>query len=395
MGASAALETRCWCCAHDRPMSAVFLTGGTGVVGSTIARTLLETPGLRLKLLTRGESDDNVRERLRSLAQCWKLSDNEVAARVEMVRGNTSLPRFGLDPPRFEQIAAECARVIHCAAIVRMNLPLAEARAAAVSAAENILELARTAKRVGILEKVEFLSTVGVGGTLPGALPERWITESREYHNTYEQAKAEAEVLVAQGVAEGLPITVHRPSMVVGDSKTGDVLRFQIFYHLVEFLSGRRTFGFFPPFGATRLDIVPVDYVANAVVWSGARRDTVGRILHLCAGPEESLTLDELQSRVRKAFVVAGVRVPTRITLPSAILRVGLPVIRELLPEPGRRALSTLPIFLAYLSGNQSFANDETRTILGGAGIMLPAVDSYLGKVLDRYIRTKAQEPRG
>ena len=138
MDASAAMKPRCWCCAHDRPMSVVFLTGGTGVVGSTIARTLLETSGLRLKLLTRGESDDNVRERLRSLAQFWKLSDSEVAARVEMVRGNTSLPRFGLDPTRFERIAAECARIIHCAAIVRMNLPLAEARAAAVSAAENV-----------------------------------------------------------------------------------------------------------------------------------------------------------------------------------------------------------------------------------------------------------------
>jgi hypothetical protein len=87
-------------------------------------------------------------------------------------------------------------------------------------------------------------------------------------------------------------------------------------------------------------------------------------------------------------------RVPTRITVPPAILRAALPVIGRLLPESGRRALSTLPIFLAYLSGNQSFANDRTRTILGGAGIVLPPVDSYLGKVLDRYVRTKAQEPR-
>ena len=162
--------------------------------------------------------------------------------------------------------------------------------------------------------------------------------------------------------------------------RTGDVLRFQIFYHLVEFLSGRRTFGFFPAFGATRLDIVPVDYVANAVVWSSGTQETVGTILHLCAGPEESLTLDELQSRVRTSFVAAGVRVPMPITVPPAILRVGLPVIRALLPEPGRRALSTLPIFLAYLSGNQSFANDKTRTILGDAGIVLPAVDSYLAR---------------
>jgi len=195
-------------------------------------------------------------------------------------------------------------------------------------------------------------------------------------------------------VAEGLPITIHRPSMVVGDSRTGEVIRFQIFYHLVEFLSGRRTFGFFPAFGATRLDIVPVDYVANAVVWSSGRPDTSGLVLHLCSGPEASPRLDELQTRVRDSFVAAGLEVPRRISLPRGMLRAALPAIRALLPASGRRALSTLPVFLAYLSGNQGFANTATRKILGGAGIPLPPVDGYLGKVLDRYVRTRLTETR-
>ena len=375
-------------------MSAVFLTGGTGVVGSAIARRLLEDRETRVVLLIRARTDQDAQERLQGLLRFWKLPDARVAANIEIARGDASLPRFGLERERFQRVAGECTRIIHCAALVRMNLPLADARASAVSAAENVLELARASRRAGRLEKVEFLSTVGVGGTRPGVLPERWITESRGYHNTYEQAKAEAEIVVAGGVAEGLPITVHRPSMVVGDSRTGGIIRFQIFYHLVEFLSGRRTFGLLPAFGATRLDIVPVDYVAETVVWSSGRPDAGGRVLHLCSGPEGSVRLDELHSRVRDSFVAAGLDVPRPFSIPPGFLKATIPVIRALLPGPGRRSLSTLPIFLAYLSSDQGFANAETIRILGGAGIPLPPVESYLGKVLDHYLRAKPVEPR-
>jgi thioester reductase-like protein len=367
-------------------MNKVFLTGGTGVVGSAVARALLDEPGVRIELLMRGRSDEDVLERLHLLWRYWNLADAQVTARVAAVRGDAALPRFGLDPAQFEQIAAECTRIIHCAASVRMNLPLAEARASALGAAANVLQLARLCQRTGHLEKVEILSTVGVAGKRPGVLPERWVTEAREFHNTYEQAKAEAEALAARAVVEGLPVTVHRPSMVVGDSKTGEVKSFQIFYHLVEYLSGRRTFGVFPTFGETKLDIVPVDYVANAVVWSSLNQETVGRILHLCAGPEESLRLDEMQARVRAAFVAAGVRVPKRISVSPGTLRAALPVIQALLSRPRRRALSTLPIFLAYLAGSQGFANIETRKLLDSARIGLPPVDSYLGRVLERYL---------
>jgi thioester reductase-like protein len=375
-------------------MSLIFITGGTGVVGNAIARNLLATPGTRVALLLRGRSDEEVQARLQTLLRFWKLPLTQVSDRVEALRGDTSLPRFGLDLNRFQRVAAESNRIIHCAALVRMNLPLTDARGSAVSAAENVLELADTSRRYGGLEKVEFLSTVGVGGNRPGVLPERWITEPRGYHNTYEQAKAEAEVVVARAVAEGLPITIHRPSMVVGDSRSGEVIRFQIFYHLVEFLSGQRTFGFFPAFGATKLDIVPVDYVADAVVWSSGRQDTSGHVLHLCAGPEGSPRLDELQARVRESFVAAGRQVPRGISLSPRMLRAAMPAIRALLPASGRRALSTLPIFLAYLSADQGFANEKTRKILGDAGIYLPAVNSYLGKVLDRYLRTNPPETR-
>jgi nucleoside-diphosphate-sugar epimerase len=85
---------------------------------------------------------------------------------------------------------------------------------AAVGAAHHVVELARACSR---LEKVEFVSTVGVGGHR-AVVPETWLTEPRAFHNTYEQAKAEAEAeeSIRGEVERGLPLTVHRPSMVVG-----------------------------------------------------------------------------------------------------------------------------------------------------------------------------------
>jgi hypothetical protein len=68
---------------------------------------------------------------------------------------------------------------------------------------------------------------------------------------------------------------------------------------------------------------------------------------------------------------------------------------RALLPGAGRRALSTLPVFLANLSGSEGFANIETRSLLGQADIPLPAVENYLDRVLETYLRIGRRPRRG
>jgi thioester reductase-like protein len=361
-------------------MSVYFLTGGTGVIGSAIAERLL-ADGDRVTLLIRAGSDAALAGRFDELARFWGL-DAAARARAEAVRGDTTLPRFGLDESTYARIAAQCTHVVHCAAIVKMTLPLEEARGSAVEAARNVLALARASRR---LEKVEFLSTVGVSGRRPGALPERWITEPRKFHNTYEQAKAEAEGFLRAELAPGFPLAIHRPSMVVGESGTGRVLRFQVFYHLLEFLSGRRTRGLFPGLGATALDVVPVDYVARAVAWSSRTAATSGRILHLCSGPEKAIPLEALREKVRARFGAAGLACPRPRTIPVGLLRAALPVAGVLAPPRARRALATLPVFLEYLSGTTSFANVETRRLLDGV-VPLPAAGDYLDAVLDYYL---------
>ncbi len=294
-----------------------FVTGATGAIGSALVPLLLEESGSRVQLLLRADSETALRERLETLYRFWGVAPDDIGwrQRVQALRGDVTLPRFGLDDAAYEALRVDCTHIIHAAGIVRMNLPLEDARRSAVGAARHLVELARACPR---LAKIEFVSTVGVGGYLP-VVPETWMTEPRTFHNTYEQAKAEAEDAIRGEVERGLPLTVHRPSMVVGDSQTGKIIHFQIFYHLCEFLSGRRTFGLFPRLGAARLDIVPVDVVVRAIFWSSGQPELAGQVLHLCAGPEGAIRLTELRKRVRQLFPAHGFKVPLYISLPTRL----------------------------------------------------------------------------
>jgi len=368
-----------------------FITGGTGVLGNEIAARLLAQGDCHVRLLVRADTDAKAAHRVRDLVAYWQMDPAAVEGRLHVLRGDATLPRFGFAESDYAMLSRTTTHVVHCAALVRMNLPLPEARQSAVGAARNVLALAEAARAAGALEKVEFVSTVGVGGRRDDALEERWITEPRSFHNSYEQAKAEAEELVALACERGLPLTVHRPSMVVGDSTTGRIIRFQIFYHIVEFLSGRRTRGLFPSFGDARLDLIPVDVVAGTVCWSSRTGQTTGRILHLCSGPRDAISLVELRDRIRAKLRAIGATPARPITVPMPLLRAVLPVVRMLVPERHKRALDTLPVFLDYLAGRQAFANEATVRLLGAAGISIPPPRDYLAPVLDNYLANRRE----
>ncbi len=376
----------------------VLLTGATGVVGSAVAEQLLADRAVQLRLVVRGADAPELDERLGRLLAYWHAGGAAWAAdhealrrRVEVFRGDTSQAAFGLAAADFERLARECTHVVHCASAVRMNLPLDEARRSAVAGTRHAIAFAQALARAGRLAKLELVSTVGVGGRRPGALPEQWLVAKRAYHNTYEKAKAEAEVLAMEASAHGLPLTVHRPSMVIGDAHTGRVIHFQIFYHLAEFLSGRRTLGLLPEPGPTRLDVVPSDYVGAAIAWSARNAATAGQVLHLCAGPEDAIPIDALRTRVRDRFRAAGLVLPPRLTVPRAWFAAALPALSRVAPSRQRRALATLPTFLDYLAEDQRFGNARTRALLDAAGIAAPDVGAAVDRSLDYYLARRGR----
>lgn len=369
-------------------MSIYFLTGGTGAVGSAIVPLLLDAPSTQVRLLLRAESDAALAQRLESLAGFWGWDESsDKRARVKAYRGDAAVPNFNLPDAQYAELAGECTHLIHSAGTVRMNLSIEDARRSAVGSAQATVAFARRLAAAGRLQKFEYVSTVGVAGKRPGALPEIWMDETREFHNTYEQAKAEAEEIIRSAIVdEGLPVTVHRPSMVIGDSRDGRIIHFQIFYFICEFLSGRKTLGLFPNFGEVQLDVIPVDWVAEAIVAASRDPATAGRIFHLCSGPDRAPRLEALKVTVRGAFKSHGMRVPWGICLPRGGFAALARLAARLAPAAQRKALSTLPIYLDYLADRQGFDNTEYLNWLGSRALHLPPAQDYLPGVLDYYL---------
>ena len=368
-------------------MNRYLVTGATGVVGAAVVGELLRRDDVEIHVLLRATDTAHAAQRVGQLTAFLRLPEH-LAMRVRPLVGDMASPRFGLDASAYATAAEATTHIVHAAGVVRMNLPLPEARRFAVEGAKNVLALARAANRNGALQKVDFVSTVGVGGRRAAPLPETWLRESRRFHNTYEQAKAEAEDCVEAAVVEGLPVTVHRPSMVVGDSQTGRARSFQIFYHLVEFITGRRSFGLQPDVTDRYVDVVPVDFVARAVCWASTTPATSGRVLNLAAGPSGALPLAHLRTTARLAFREHGLRVPPQRVLPSPVLA-RLARYGAALPVPQRKMFGTLPIFLDYLQTRQVFENQATLSRLASGGIVLPSIDIYLDVLLEAYLRER------
>lgn len=359
------------------------------MVGSAVVSELLAHDGTELQLLIRAKDGMDLARRLAEMLLYWGIApDSAVAKRIVPLRGDITLPRFGLTDGEYNRVAGMATHIIHSAAIVKMTLPLTEARHNAVTSVQSVLELANQCRDRRMLQKVDIVSTVGVAGLTPGLILEEPLPDVHEFHNTYEAAKSEAEKFVFRNQGD-LPVTLHRPSMVVGNSVTGQIAHFQIFYHLCEFLSGQHTRGFIPKTQGVFLDTVPVDYVARAITHSALQgSQTIGKIFHLCSGPNASVPIPELVIRVGDRFN-RGPKIKTR-SIPSSLFRRSLPVMSWFSGERARKALRNLPLFLDYLDFPQQFSNTRSEAFFEKAGIPLPKFPDYVTPVLDFYVKTRS-----
>lgn len=368
-------------------MKTVLITGATGAIGSALVPYFLAEKDTKIRLLLRADSEAHLQERLDAMWRFWNVDHDtpELRRRVQAVMGDVCQPRLGLQGRAYAELAGEVTHIVHAAGNVKLNQTLGDARRHAVDAVRHIVALAQEAQRRGHFQKLDAVSTVGVAGRRRGLIAEAPTTAVPGYHNTYEEAKAEAETFLLRAIDQELPVTIHRPSMVVGDSRDGKIIHFQVFYHLSEFLSGRRTSGIVPDTGGVRLDIVPVDYVARAIHAASARPESIGRILHLCSGPQESLLISALADRLRDLLADRGIRLPKLRRIDRRWFSLGLPAAIRLAPPALKRALKGLPFFLAYLEEEQSFDNRLSRAFLEPLGIALPSPEEFLPRIMEYF----------
>jgi thioester reductase-like protein/predicted lipid carrier protein YhbT len=241
----------------------ILLTGITGSIGSWIAQKALQA-GNRLLAVVR--ADTNAAARARVEAALSIIGTDEFIENVEVVRGNICLEGLGLEPDKC--CAEDSSLIIHCAAALGFAEGQSEiGRRTNIQGTVNVLNLA---------EKIQcpvcYLSTAYIAGDRDGTVYENEIDVGQHFHNSYEQSKCWAELLVAEWSRRtGLDAFVFRPSIVVGDSQRGQIVNFDGLYNLLRFFdnvcraNGKKEFRVIANPAATK-NFVPVDYVAD-VVW--------------------------------------------------------------------------------------------------------------------------------
>jgi nucleoside-diphosphate-sugar epimerase len=262
-------------------------------------------------------------------------------------------------------------------------MSIEEAEKHTVFPTEQVLKLLKTSPQC----KLDYVSTVGVNGQRQEPLKEDRILGPREFFNTYEAGKAAAESLLYRAMDHDQKITIHRPSMVVGDSQNGRIIHHQVFYHIIRLLTGFYTKGFQPDLRNFRLDTIPVDFVAKSIVSSMLHEDSIGRILNICSGEEHSYNLGQMQEMARICFKKYKVPIPKLHQIPLVVFSNALKFMIYLTPISSRKRIIILKQLLSYAKKVQPFKNDQSLKIYESWGLKLPSVDTYLMTCLDEYAR--------
>lgn len=357
-------------------MTRFLLTGATGFLGREVLVRLLDR-GDDVLVTTRRrqeETKDAATKRLTEIVS--DTSPSTSTERMTVAFGDVTQPGFGLDDDARAWLDVDPVQIVHGAAEVRFDLPYEHMFEQNVKGTLEALALARSVKS---LVRFDHVSTAYVAGDRTDVALESDIDVGQKPRNDYEKTKLLAEVEVEKARSDGLPITVHRPSIIVGDSRTGRASSFKVLYWPMKVYARGR---FRTVFGRPdcTVDVVPVDYVADAMVSLFGDETATNKTFHLTAGPEGQATIAELAAMGQRIFEGK----PIRYFDPDIYLRWIrpwlLPILRLVKPDVANRG----GVFLPYLRSNPSFSTTEANAHLGE--LRPPDVRGYFETIM-RYAR--------
>jgi long-chain acyl-CoA synthetase len=363
----------------------VLLTGATGFLGGEILARLLERGDRHVYALIRADSRQRAAARLREAIQSLMGATEPWSERATAVAADLQAPGLGLDEPEREWLAERVSRVIHSAASVSFELGLEQSRRINLEGTRRVLDLAELASARGGLECFTHISTAYVAGDHRGRFRESDLDLGQGFRNPYERSKFEAETLVRRR-SRSLPVQVLRPSIVVGDSNTGWTPTFNVLYWPLRAFA-RGTYPVIPAGSSALVDVVPVDYVADATVALAGREGTT---YHLVAGDGTS----DLGELVDLACAYLKRSAPPKVPL-GLYRRAIHPLLTRSGSRRRRRALRRSEQFLPYLEVGTRYDNWQAREALAPDGIEAPPLTSYFDRLMDYALKAEwGRRPR-
>lgn len=326
-----------------------------------MAANLLKYSGERLNLLVRAADEEDARQRLWQSLQIhmdFEAFAEYVETRIEIFRGDLTSAKFGLDEKEYGQLAGTTDSVIHCAASLNRK---SEKNCLNVNlrGTLHVIQLAGRAKKEHGLRRFSHVSTVAVAGQREHETvhEDSAIDWHRSDYDPYARTKKFSEYMVRELLPD-VPLTIFRPSIVLGDSRRPETNQFEMVKAFV-FLAGLPVLPFRPD---DRIDIVPVDYVAEAISTLHQKQKTEHSTYHLSSG-KASETFQQLTAALAKAQGKRGPIFAPRLEGTSRSL------VKTLANRKGKigGVATLLKVFLPYLVWDTVFDNTRVTAEMGRA----------------------------
>jgi long-chain acyl-CoA synthetase len=334
---------------------AIFLTGSTGYLGSHLAAGLLERSDEPLHLLVRAKDDPDAEDRLWRALQIhldFPRFHHYLRTRISIFRGSLTDPLFALPSDQYRHLVGSTTSVIHCAASLNRKSERACLNVNLRGTLE-VVQLAQRAHQHHGLRRFSHVSTVAVAGHRfkETVTEDRAVEWDRPDYDPYARTKKFCEHMIRQLLPD-VPRTIFRPSIVLGHSRHGDTTQFDMARAFV-ILAGLRVLPFRP---SDRLDIVPVDFVAESVVALHLKEKPSHEIYHLSAGTF-SQTYQHLTTHLARSLGTTRPLYLPSLERPFTALVNGLARFRG----TAGYAATLLKVFLPYLVWDTVF--DNTRVV--------------------------------
>jgi len=341
-----------------------FITGFPGFIANRLLERLARTD-CDFILLVQPSLLGRAREEIERLVQ---LSGRD-AGEFTFVEGDISEPRLALSAADLDLVQQQTTRVFHLAAVYDLAVPEELAMRVNVGGTRNVVELARTLPN---LRQFHHVSTCYVAGKREGVILETELRHDAGYRNYYEESKYLAELEV-ESAKSHLPVTIHRPAVVCGDSKTGETGKYDGVYYLIHYLLRWPSVLSTINIGNHKvsLNLVPVDFVVDAMAALAFDERAIGKTLQL-ADPAP-LTTNQLFNAIAKS--IDGHK--SKITAPARLVRFFL----MLPPSP---KITGLPHHaVPYFFVKQLYDTTQSQQMLAPHGIHCPAFETYVDQIVD------------
>jgi len=348
------------------PPETVLVTGWPAFTAARLMKKILSGDSeTRLVILSREKFALGAQEMLDALP-------DDQGRRARVVVGDVCDMDLGLAGSEVRELAAEVTSIHHLAGIYYLGVEREAAERVNVDGTRGVIELAGECRK---LRRLSHWSTAGVSGRRRGVILEEELDEGQSFRNFYEETKFEAEKL-ARAAARRMPVTIFRPGVIVGDSRTGEIDKFDGPYSLmVLIVQGPLDVALpLPGRGAAPLHLVPIDFVVDAAHALSLDERAAGGTFHLtdpcpfAARQIYELVAERAQKKRPRGFIPTG--------LAKVVMR-----------TPGLERLARAPLAFLDSFDHLAFYNcRQTLALLKGTGIECPPFDSYVDHLV-RYVR--------